>query len=400
VIRAAFEDGEPTRVQTWEAFSGKAPATGKSGALKSFEAKEEMQPVRKRFQELARTTAPVQCKVKDVGTWDTVIPDVKTAAKALGQTPGPIAGYVFVCVGPEDKTETPFLAAVDAYTAVATVTVDGTKATVTKWEFGHDSLLAEELRNRVFAIAQGTVLEFTGYSTLARDDVSRKMGKPLGMISTVWGSLFAETDSSITPSPPYYGRSRVMWSMDFRPRCAHKGLSCTAEDGRDGPSVSLVGDNACAGELEARAGEMLEAVKKEKPGSASRRRLLAMVKVMMPTDKGVKAIEAEEAQKAKDFGRAVDLYIELGALEVLSALGPKLARGKTVALGVKALKAALSLKPGDPTLALQLGTILAKSEDTAEAIALLKTVMSGSSDPKLTKKAEGLLKKLGAIEPE
>ncbi len=92
VIRAAFKEGEPTRVQTWEAFSGKAPATGKSGALKSFEAKEEMQPVRKRFQELARTTAPVQCKVKDVGTWDTVVPDVKTAAKALGQTPGPVAG--------------------------------------------------------------------------------------------------------------------------------------------------------------------------------------------------------------------------------------------------------------------------------------------------------------------
>ena len=399
VIRSAFKEGEPTRVQRWQAFSSRAPALGKSAPIKSFETPEEMRSVRKRFQTLARTDAPVQCKVKDVGTWDTVVPDIKTAAKASDQVPGPIAGYMFVCVGPEDKTNTPFMVAVDAYTAVATLSVADKKATVTKWDYGHDLLFDEVLQNRVFAIAQDTVLEFSGYSTLARVDITRSTGKALGMIDKVWRELFEQTDASITPGPSYSGRSRVMWSMDFRARCAHRGFDCAAEDGREGPSVTLVGEKGCAAELEARAGEMLEAVKKEKPGSEARRRLLQMVKVMMPSDKGVKAIEAEEAQKAKDFATAVDLYIALGDAEALSTLGSKLARGKTLALGVKALKGALSLKAGDPALSLALGSVLAQSEDTSEAIRLLKGVMSGSSDPKLTKKAEGLLKKLGAIEP-
>jgi hypothetical protein len=398
-IRSAFKEGEPTRVASWEAFSGKAPATGRSGTLKSFAAKEELQSVRKRFQDLARTTAPIQCKVKDVGTWDTISPDSKTAAKALGQAPGVIAGYMFVCVGPADKTETPFLAAVDAYTAVATVQVAAGKGTVTSWELAHDGLLAGGLRNRVFAIAQDTVLEFTGYSTLARREIPKKTGSRWGLIEGRWAELFSRESESITPGADYYGRSRVMWAMDFRPRCAHKGLGCKVGDGHEGPSVALVDDKSCAGELEARADEMLEAIRREKPGSDARRRLLAMVKVMMPSDKGVKALEAQEALKARDYASAVDLYIGLGNAEVLSTLGPKLAKGKTLALGIRAFKAALTLKPGDPVLSVKLGAVLAKTGDTAEAIALLNSVLTKSSDAKLMKKASSLLKKLGALEP-
>ena len=101
--------------------------------------------------------------------------------------------------------------------------------------------------------------------------------------------------------------------------------------------------------------------------------------------------------KAKDFPTAVALYTELQDVEALSKLAPKLAKGKTLELGIKAYRAALALKPNDPALCLQLGTVLSKGDDPIEAIKLLKTAMTKSIDPKIMAKAAGLLKKLGVV---